>query len=602
MGLTSSPEKNPASDDAPQSYIQELRPKKASTLPEDASARRLVDALVKNGVNTFFGVPGGPICPFFEAVRLDSRATLVESRHESHAAFSAVAFARATGEVPAVVVTAGPGITNAVTGIASAHLERVPMLVIAGDVAWSSHGGRLAQDSGPEGIDMERLLAPITRAQVRIARARSAVSQGLASLRAATDPNRPGPALLVLPIDEGMRAAPEVEFDAQEPISSWPVSADAVARTARWLYEAKRPLIVVGAGCRGHAPAVARLVETLQIPCITTPRAKGIVSELHPYSLRNGGMAASMWARYYTALGADVTLALGTDLDDTSMGPTPYVSETGRLIHVDLDSAVFNRNVPTALGVLSNVGAFARELEVYAARRGLKNPHGAALIHETRALPAFDIADFESDPSDPIAPHRVIGELQQAAAPGTRFVTDIGEHMLFALHYLTALSPDDFHIQLNLGSMGSGIAGATGLALADPQRPVVCICGDGGMQMSGMEVLTSIKERLPIVYAVFNDARYNMVFHGMTQIFGDSEAYETPLVDFAAWAQSMGLAAATVHGPDHIPELLRRFQRERRPALLDIRIDREVRIRGGGRVEALQHMSMLASAASGRSR
>ncbi|HKY61885.1 MAG TPA: thiamine pyrophosphate-binding protein, partial [bacterium] len=520
-----------------------------STLPEAAAARRLVDALVKNGVSTFFGVPGGPICPFFEAVRLDPRAKMVESRHESYAAFAAVAFARATGKVPAIVVTAGPGITNAVTGIASAHLERVPMLVVAGDVAWSNHGGRLAQDSGPEGIDIERLLAPITRAQVRIARARSAVSQGLASLRAATDPNRPGPALLVLPIDEGMRSAPEVEFDMPEPIASSPVSLDAVARTARWLCEAERPLLVVGGGCRGYAPAVARLVDALQVPFVTTPRAKGLVSERHPYSLRNGGMAASMWARRYTALGVDVALVLGTDLDDTSMGPTPYLSEKGRLIHVDLDATVFNRNVPTALGVLSNVGAFARDLEFYATRRELKNPKGAALSREMRSRSAFDVEDFENDPGEPIAPHRVIAELQQAAARGTRFVTDIGEHMLFALHYLTALHPDDFHMQLNLGSMGSGIAGATGLALADPQRPVICICGDGGMQMAGMEVLTAIKEGLPIVYAVFNDARYNMVFHGMTQIFGDSEAYETPLIDFKIWAQSLGLAAAPVHRP-----------------------------------------------------
>ncbi|HEX6273914.1 MAG TPA: thiamine pyrophosphate-binding protein, partial [Polyangiaceae bacterium] len=240
---------------------------------------------MKNGVDTFFGIPGGPICPFFEAVRLDSRAKLIQSRHESHAAFSAVAYARATGRVPAVVVTAGPGVTNAVTGIASAHLERVPMLVIAGDVAWSNHGGRLAQDSGPEGIDIERLLAPITRAQVRIARARSAVSQGLAVLRAATDPSRPGPALLVLPIDEGMRAAPDVEFDVGTAVSSSPISLDAVARTARWLCDAEHPLVVVGAGCRGHARAVARMLDALEVPFVTTPGAKGLVSERHPYSL-----------------------------------------------------------------------------------------------------------------------------------------------------------------------------------------------------------------------------------------------------------------------------------------------------------------------------
>jgi acetolactate synthase-1/2/3 large subunit len=472
------------------------------------------------------------------------------------------------------------------------------MLVIAGDVAWSNHGGRLAQDSGPEGIDIERLLSPITRAQIRITRARSAVSQGLAALRAATDPSRPGPALLVLPIDEGMRAAPEVEVEMRTATSSSPVSLDAVARTARWLGEAEHPLIVVGAGCRGHSAAVARMIDALEVPFVTTPRAKGLVSERHPCSLRNGGIAASMWARHYTGRGVDVTLALGTDLDDSSVGPTPYVSDTGRLIHVDVDAAVFNRNVSTALGVVADVGEFARELEV-CALRGLKNPKGAALSREARARSAHDRDDFEHDPSEPIAPHRVISELQQGALPGTRFVTDIGEHMLFALHYLTAQNADDFHIQLNLGSMGSGIAGAAGLALADPERPVVCICGDGGMQMAGMEVLTAIKERLPIVYAVFNDARYNMVFHGMTQIFGESEAYDTPLIDFESWAHSLGLAAATVRSPGHIPSLLRQFQRTKKPALLDIRIDREVRIRGGGRVEALQHMSMHASAAAG---
>jgi acetolactate synthase-1/2/3 large subunit len=122
------------------------------------------------------------------------------------------------------------------------------------------------------------------------------------------------------------------------------------------------------------------------------------------------------------------------------------------------------------------------------------------------------------------------------------------------------------------------------------------------MQMAGMDVLTAIKERLPIVYAVFNDARYNMVFHGMKQIFGESEPYDTPLIDFESWARSLGLPAATVRSPGQIPSLLRKFQRTRKPALLDIRIDREVRIRGGGRVEALQHMSMQAIAAAGGSR
>src|SRR5688500_1890639 len=147
-----------------------------SNLSPRAAARRLVEALIARGSDTFFGIPGGPVCPVFEAIRLTPGARLIESRHESHAAFAASLYYRASGCVPAVVVTAGPGVTNAVSGIASASLERTPMLVIAGDVAWATSGGRMAQDSGPEGIAIESLLRPITRAQVRAAHARSVVS------------------------------------------------------------------------------------------------------------------------------------------------------------------------------------------------------------------------------------------------------------------------------------------------------------------------------------------------------------------------------------------------------------------------------------------
>jgi acetolactate synthase-1/2/3 large subunit len=175
-----------------------------------------------------------------------------------------------------------------------------------------------------------------------------------------------------------------------------------------------------------------------------------------------------------------------------------------------------------------------------------------------------------------------------------RFVTDIGEHMLFCLHYLTARTKDSFYVQLNLGSMGSGIAGAIGLALADRERRVVCVAGDGGMQMSGMEALLAVRERLPILFVVFNDGRYNMVHHGMRQIFGEASPYATPPIDFAAWARSFGMPAMSVSEPGEIDAAaIDALMANGGPALIDARIDATVRIRGGGRVEALQHMSML---------
>jgi acetolactate synthase I/II/III large subunit len=592
-------------ESAPESYIAELRPRpeppKAPVVDATEAllpaAHRLVRALVQSGVDTFFGIPGGPVSPVFDAILNTPGARLIESRHETGAAFAAADFQRASGRTPAVVVTAGPGATNVVTGVVSAHLERVPMLVICGDVAWAADGGRLLQDSGPEGIAVENMLANVTRATVRVSQARTATAQGLAALDAAQNPANPGPALLVLPIQLGRAVAPSgtvstvrSDFRARAP-------RHLVESTARALLDARRPLLVLGAACRPHAAIIRKLVDALNIPFVTTPQAKGVVSELHPRSLRHGGLAASLWARAYTAGGVDVALALGTDLDDCSVGPTRYVAEGGKLIHVDLNAAVFGRNLPTELGIVADLATFAEDLYETALREGLRHPTASQALRELRQSPAYEKPDFQTDSSPLITPQRAIADLQAAAGPDAAFVTDIGEHMLSALHYFTATGPDTFTIHLGLGSMGSGISGAIGLALARPERPVVCVCGDGGMQMAGMEALVALKYRLPIVYAVFNDARYNMVYHGYRQVFGREAQWDTPWTDFARWARSMGLAGLRINHPGEIDEaMLRRVRQTNLPLVLDIRIDREMRVAGGGRNEALQHMSMRENA------
>lgn len=559
------------------------------------AAEQIVETLVESGVDTFFGVPGGPVMPLFDAVLRHPLARLIESRHETTAVFSAMGYWAESGRVPGVLVTAGPGGTNAVTGVAAAFLERVPLILLCGDVAWAATGARHLQDMGPEGLDFEAMMRPITRAALRLPPSDAAVSYARRAVSVACRPGEQGPVLLVVPMDRAMaRRKPSQVLDRTAwvlPVADPPVVKD----VARRLCGARRPLVVVGAACRDSAAEVQSMIEALRVPFVTTPRAKGVIDERHPLSLRNGGMAASWWARRYVAPGVDVALVLGTDLDDISIGITPYVGDGGELIHVDLDARVFGRGLPTALGIEADVRRFAAELARTARACGLVSATGVDARAAAVAASPYDHKSHGDDDAFPVSSHRALHDLEQAVGPDARFVTDIGEHMLFALHYLTATGPKRFGIHLGLGSMGSGVGSAVGRALADPSTPVVCVCGDGSMQMAGSELLVARAHRLPLLMAVFNDNRYNMVYHGYRQQFERSSAWSTPDVDFVAWAGAMGVPAVMVDRPGQITSsLIDDLMRVGGPALIEIRHDPEVRIKGAGRIEALQSMSVSA--------
>ncbi len=554
-------------------------------------AQSMVRWLVDAGVDTFFGIPGGPIISAFHRVLLHPGARLIEPRHETGAAFEAMGYHRATGRTPGLLVTAGPGITNAVTGICAALAERVPMIILCGDVA--SDGRRLTQDLSAQGRGgIADLLGPITRAVRRVDRPEAALSELRVALRAALDPRRPGPAVVILPVDRADVTAPAPRAEAiisASPIVRPPEDA-LVDEVLVRLKAAERPLLVLGGGCRGHEIELRALVEALGVPFVTTPQAKGLVSEEHPLSLRTCGMSASHWARRYCAAKTDVALVMGADLDDASTAGTPVVSPDGAVLHVDTDPSVFARNFPTALAIDHPLESFARALCARSPGQGLPRD-GIALLGDAKERSAFDHPKFRTDASRPIAPHRAIADLEAAARPSDRFVSDIGEHMLFALHYSTATDPDRFTIHLGLGSMGSGIGSAIGLALGDPSRRVICVCGDGGMQMTGHELLVALEHQLPVIFAVFNDARYNMVYHGYRLTHDRVEPWSTPMIDFVGWARSLGAKGHLIQDPGQITAALLDDLSASGPAVLDIRQARDTRIAGDGRIEALRQMS-----------
>ena len=551
----------------------------------DTAAKHLVSDLLSYGIDTYFGVPGGPVSPLFDAVLRTENAKLVESRHETAALFEAIGYYKSTGKIPVVLVSAGPGITNSLTGLASAKALRVPLILISGDVAWERDDQILLQTGGPDGVDIERTFAAHTEKVLRFRDPTRVSSQALGFLF-----SREGnaPSIFVIPLHVSNAKVSYVEQRARvvsKPRCSCP--DDVIDRVCRAINEAQRPLLVIGYGARNSANAIERLIDVLNVPYVTTPQGKGILSEDHALSLRNCGLGASQWIREYVKTPPDTVLVLGTDLDDCSIGTTKLGDSKTTIIHVDTNPKVFNRRYATTLGIVSDVESFAWKL----AQRfeGERSLFDHSLIDEVKSIPAFDEASFKTDDSVPIAPHRALADLQSAAP--VRFVTDIGEHMLFCLHYLTIHGNNMFSIDLGLGSMGSGICQAIGMTIGDRKQTII-VCGDGGMQMHGMEMLTAIREELPIIFVVFNDARYNMVYHGFSFLFGRKENLgETDYVDFAMIAQALGVKGVRIDEPGQInKELLDSLWATGKPAVLDVRINKDIRIKGAGRNEALKHM------------
>lgn len=550
----------------------------------DTSAKFLIDSLLEEGIDTYFGVPGGPAGPLFDAVLRTKGVVLVESKHETAALFEAIGYYKSTGRVPGVLVSAGPGITNCLTGLASAKALQVPLLLFTGEVAWDKKNHILLQAGGPEGLDLETTFKPHTDKVIRLKEPELVCQEVINYLNGRS--NR-APGLIIFPLHVGnVQIEKPTIFSSVHQTTEFHVSKEIISDILDLLEQSERPLLVLGNGCRKDAPLVSSLVHFLNVPFVTTPQGKGVVNEKEYLSLGHSGLGASQWIRKYVEKTPDVVLVLGTDLDDCAIGTTELIGPNTKLIHIDINPRVFNRKYQTHIAIVSDIKSFVTDL---LSTRYYESYGKRELLDEVKAISAFDVPHFREDTSMPIAPHRALADLENAM-PDARFVTDIGEHMLFCLHYLTTSSNRKFSIDLGLGSMGSGICQSIGMCFAD-RLPTICVCGDGGMQMHGMEVLTAVKHKLPIVFAIFNDARYNMVYHGFKFLFGRIENLgETEPIDFVKLFSAMGVPGYTITSPGEINSSMIESFFKNGPAILDIRINKDIRIKGAGRNEALKHM------------
>ncbi|MBX3186396.1 MAG: thiamine pyrophosphate-binding protein, partial [Labilithrix sp.] len=545
----------------------------------------LIDVLIDAGVDTVFGLPGGAIGPMNDALLDRPECRVITTRHESGAMFAAASYARTTGKLGVVFLTSGPGILNAMTGLASAFCDGMPVLVIVGEVPRSVFGRRALQEGSSHHLDIVTTCRPIAKMVAQIPFPDVAPSMLHRAIATALSGCR-GPVVLTIPLDVMSKPIHAARFVSDVGVAhrhDAPLMRAAVTDAAEAMSSAKRPLIFVGSGCRwGSTPErVRELAEHLQCPVMTTPKAKGIFPESHPLSLGVFGYGGHPSATRYLERGVDALLTIGSSLGDIATNAwSKLIVPSRHFIQIDADASQIGRNYPVTMGLVGDAG----ELVAALARSVPRRPRGP----KTFGVHRFTDPSVAAHGSEGrISPMRALWELQRRMPAETVYTADIGEHLLFAIHYVEANDPQSFIIMTGLGSMGSSIAGALGARLGDRRRPAVAICGDGCFAMNLGDLAVAARDRIPLIVAVLNDERYGMVEMGHEATYGRTPQYPAGPMSVTLMARSVGADAVTIEHNDEIAEVDLSGLDIGRPLVLDIRIDRSVRMPKNARFDSI---------------
>lgn len=565
---------------APESEKRPLHP---------TAAVAILRTFAHHGVRVAFGIPGGTASPIFDGLLEVPEIRFIPTRHEAMAGFAASGYARATGTPALVLTTSGPGLTNAITGMAAAATEELPVIFLAGEVASTAVARGALQDGSPAGLDVVGSVRGSTRWAATLQAPEAAVASAERAWQHATG-DRPGPVLLGIPLDVGGRrcVSPTLLASSLRPP---PIPSPlACQKAAALLRGARRPLLLVGNGARSAHAEVRALAERLSLPVAATGHAKGVFPETHPLYLGLVGVGQHPSVTEYLAETPDVACVVGSRLGDIATnGWRLPIAGARATIQIDRDPALLGRNLPVSLGIVGDARCAVQEIldALPAVTSGAASPP-PRVVGGCRSARA----ELQRSASVPLKPQRVLAALSDAF-PDAVWCSDIGEHLTMALHYLRVDSGARFHAMTGFGSMGSGIGAAIGVKVARPDATVVAICGDGGMAMHAGEILTCVENRIGVVFAIFNDGRWNMIEHGFGTVYGRlPPALPARVADLAMVARGFGAIGVTIERPEQLgAESLRAFAGSTRPVILDIRIDPSESFTAESRAAAIRHFT-----------
>ena len=540
-----------------------------------------VEVLVEQGVDTLFGYPGGAVLNLYDELYKNSdRIRHVLTAHEQGASHAADGYARATGRTGVVLATSGPGATNLVTGIATAYMDSVPMVAFTGNVATTLLGKDSVQEAYIEGITM-----PITKHNYTVRRVEDLADTMRAAFRIAQS-GRKGPVLVDIPKDV---TAAVCEFTPKEPelirtVTSY--NEEDVQKAAAMINEAKRPIVYFGGGVRsavGCQP-LRDLLTKADIPATYTLMAAGVLSYGEEHNLGLLGMHGC-----YTANKAideaDLVIAVGTRFSDrVALNPDAF-AKRAKIIQIDIDPSELGKNVDIDLSLTGDASYVLQAILPH-----VKEAKHADWMDQIHAWQAMDYKPVDSDTE--LKPHQIINEICEQAGPEAVYVTDVGQHQMWAAQYLHHTKSRGFLTSGGLGTMGFGYGAAIGaqMALGRDAR-VVMLTGDGSFHMNLNEGCTAVSYDLPIITVIFNNQVLGMVRQWQTTFYEKRYSDTDPhrKTDFVKLAEAFGAKGYRATTPAEFKVAFTDAMKQQGPSWIDCRIDKDEKvlpmIPGGGTIE-----------------
>lgn len=493
------------------------------------AARMVLEYLKGNGVQYIFGIPAGSVNAFFDELYDMKDLTPIVTKHEGAASYMAAAYAKYTNQMSVCIGCSGPGGTNLVTGAANAMREHLPVLFLTGAVPVSTIGLNASQE-----LDAQPIFQPVTKYSVTVKESKDLLKEVVKASEIAIS-GVPGPVHIAIPIDVQHEIVQNIEIPAPPKRTAIVPAMDTIKNVAEELIKRKNGYILVGQGARNSVEQLLELAEILNWPILTTPQAKGYIPENHPLLVGVFGFAGHEAASELIADGdGQVLFIVGSSLGETATNNYNLNLTKNRFsIQMDHDQSVFNRKYEIDLPVLGDINLSLLLLIEELRTKGLTTKE-TALEGKENKEPLGDMEEYNTK--------NVLLSIQKHLPSSTRYTIDIGEFMSYVIHYMKVLENDTYDINVHFGAMGSGIGSAIGSKLAEPERPVVCITGDGCFFMHGMEILTAKEYNLPILFIVMNNARLGMVYHGHAlQFHRTHPSFEQNPISISALASAMDI-------------------------------------------------------------